>query len=193
MKKYTYIFYFLLTSILFFCCQARAQVSTTIQLNELAIDKMAIIKSNSAERTFSLTGTAPNLVTAFGKPQKITKEYSEVDNYYYQVYRYDGAEFSFYKNALIHFDITKPAFFVQTQPESSATKKQYTFQVGDPVKRVQASYPLSYNAKVEDRILFWLTALIPDKTTEKVTRTRMDTSFVIIHENGRLTRFIYEE
>ncbi|QNF35602.1 hypothetical protein HUW51_23905 [Adhaeribacter swui] len=160
-------------------------------VDELAADKIAIVKNNSkTSKAFKISGTPANLLAAFGKPKSKTVEFAEMDQVDFTVYRYNGGEFSFYADTLYYFRITGPAFQVLT-PKLAGGSAKYTLKVGDQTSKMKTVYPKTYQARNSENVFFfWLYQL---SGSNKATRTRLERGLGIFTTNGRITDIVYEE
>jgi len=192
-KKYVVLFNF---AVLLFSLYNRANAQIEILHDELQIDQIAILKNSgkTSKATFTLSGTPAGLVAAFGKPLGITNEYVEIDAVNHNHYKYNGAEFAFYKNLLVYFRITNTNFIIRTQtPAPVKEPDKFYFKIGDPVKRVQTIYPKSFKYNQGGRLFFGLYKLTTDPKTGITARTRYDTSFLFFFKDGILTDINYED
>ena len=188
MKKLNLVFYFFLI-IITTAFSAYAQEDP--EVNELAIDKIAIVNSAvKSNKFFKITGTPTNLLATFGKPKSKTIEFSEMDQVNFTVYRYNGGEFSFYVDTLYYFRITGPAFQVLT-PTGNQKASKFSLKVGDRTSKIKPVYPKTYLARnSEDVFFFWLYQLSGSK---KTTRTRLERGLGIFTSKGLITDIVYEE
>src|SRR5690349_12479732 len=122
MKKIKSILFYLLVLLAVRLSPVYAQETEELhEFNELQVDKIFIAKSNpkAANQKFNMTSNSASLVKAFGPPTTKTIEFAEMDQVDFTVYRYPGAEISFYQDKVIYFRIKGPEFKVLTPTTGS--------------------------------------------------------------------------
>lgn len=189
MKTYEIALIYLAFLLISFFNKAEAQ-----SLNKLDFDQIAV-KKNTGTTTGSKycpRGTSSSLVAALGKPMSITTEYSEIDEVDMTVYNYNGAKFYFIEGYGHGFNITSNNYHIVTNStlDSEDSLKNY-YKVGDPVSKVQANYPDSYNSRDKNRIFFRLyqkeTKQNEEQTNQKALVTDLDDVLLFVYKDGTIT------
>jgi len=181
---------------LLFSFYNRANAQIEILHDELQIDQIAILKNSrkTSKPPFTLSGTPSGLVAAFGKPLSTTTEYAEIGNVNLTYYKYNGAEFAFYRNSLVYFHINNANFSIRTQTPAWVNEpEKFYFKIGDSVKRVQTIYPKSFKNNRDGRLFFGLYKLTTDSKIGVTSQTRYDTSFLFFFKDGILTDINYAD
>jgi len=165
------------------------------EFDEIQFDKIHIVKATgkSANQKFNVASNSASLVKAFGPPKTKTIEFAEMDQVNFTVYRYTGAEISFYQDKVIYFRIKGPEFkILAPTPANPATN--FTIQVGNPISKLKDVYPKSYTALNSDGVLFfWLYNLTTNKTTKKASKSRMEPGIGVFTTEGKITDIVFEE
>ncbi|PSR52583.1 hypothetical protein AHMF7605_03095 [Adhaeribacter arboris] len=165
----------------------------TEEFDELQFDKILIAKSasKSLNAKFNIAGNSASLVKAFGPPKSKTIEFAEMDQVNFTVYRYPGAEISFYQDKVIYFRIKGPEFKVMA-PASESNK--FLIQVGNPISQLKTVYPKSYKSLNSDGVLFFLLYnQKADKTTKKLIKTKLEPGIGVFTTDGIITDIVLEE
>ncbi|QMU28735.1 hypothetical protein [Adhaeribacter radiodurans] len=192
-KKYFILFYFLLLLIPKINPVYAQETEELHEFDELQVDKVIIAKSNgkASNQKFNMTSNSASLVKAFGPPTSKTIEFAEMDQVDFTVYRYPGAEISFYQDKVIYFRIKGPEFKVLA-PTTGTNK--FSIQVGKPISGLKPVFPKSYKNLNSDGVLFfWLYSQATNKSTKKLTKTRLEPGIGVFTTNGLITDIVFEE
>lgn len=120
MKKIILFITLIITT--FFSCKEQ----DTINLNELTVNGIVVIGKNKSV-----------LISNFGQPYKIEKEFSKMDNIDMLIYKYKGAVFYVVKNLIKYYEITDNSYYLT----------KHNIKVGDNIEKLKDIYPLSYSKK----------------------------------------------
>ncbi|MDQ4139863.1 MAG: hypothetical protein M3142_05005 [Bacteroidota bacterium] len=196
MKKVNFILFYILVVLVVGLSPALGQDGEPEEeFDELQFNKILIVKNSgkSANQKFNIIGNSASLVKAFGPPKSKTIEFAEMDQVNFTVFRYLGAEISFYQDKVIYFRIKGPEFKVLT-PIPSNPDNKFTIQIGKPISQLKTTYPKSYKALNSDGVLFfWLYNLTSNKTTKKTAKARMEPGIGVFTSDGLITDIVFEE
>ena len=130
----------------------------TINANELTINGVAIRGKNKSM-----------LISNFGQPLEIEKDYNEMDEVDMYIYKYDGAVFYVIKNLIDDFEITKNKYRLT----------KHDIKIGDNIEKLKNIFPLSYSKKSETHMSIHIekydvyVGFYYDKETKKIKRIRI--------------------
>lgn len=154
MKK---IFLFITLTIVTFSCKAQ----NTINSNELTINGIVVMGQNKSV-----------LISNFGQPLEIEKDFSEMDNIDMYIYKYNGVVFYVIKDLIDDYEITNNKY--------NFTK--HNIKVGDNIHKLKNIFPLSYDKKEVDFLSLDLidydykyVSISFNKNTEIITEIRIGT------------------
>ena len=107
------------------------KAQNTINANELTINGLVIIGKNKSM-----------LISNFGQPLEIEKEYNEMDEVDMFIYKYKGIVFTVEENLIDSFSIIGS--------EYSFTK--HDIKIGDNIEKLKYIFPLSFKKKRKSHI-----------------------------------------
>jgi hypothetical protein len=134
------------------------KAQNTIKANELTINGHVIIGKNKSM-----------LISNFGQPLEIEKDYNEMDEVDMYIYKYDGAVFYVMKNLIDSFSIIGS--------EYSFTK--HDIKIGDNIQKLKYIFPLSFKEKSETYMSIHIekydvyVGFYIDNKTKKIKRIRI--------------------
>jgi hypothetical protein len=126
----------------FYSCPSLAQ-SHTSEYDAAEVSGFQLHKTG-VTGTIVLTGSPTELISAFGKPNKIYDS-EQPDDIIYTVYEYNGAEFFFNENKLTSVIISNSNFSIQHH----ATQ----LKIGNNISTLSGSFPNSYALRNNGRLL----------------------------------------
>lgn len=145
---------FLITIIILTSFSCRAQ-DNSLNSKELTINNKTIYGKDKSI-----------LISNFGQPLKIEKDFSEMDNVDMFFYKYNGVNFTVKKDKVTNFSITSNKF--------NFTKNN--IKIGNNINTLKLIYPNSYSSKINNGI----TILLDD----------MDMFIIISYDNNDIIQKI---
>jgi hypothetical protein len=136
------------------------KAQNTINSDELTINNVLVMGQNKSI-----------LISSFGQPFEIEKDFSEIDDVDMYIYKYNGIAFYVINDLIDSYEITSDNY--------NFTK--HNIKIGNNVSSLQNVFSLSYNKKSNEHISLWVkehdkyVSIHFDKVSKIITKIRIGT------------------